>query len=87
MSSTNRRNLKNDSRKDEKKSLMSTKNHCCQRPRGDDVCEVDVEDEEVFVGKSLTATVTWRGEIFPMIWLGLTSSSSSLSSDEECEVQ
>ena len=23
------------------------------------MCEVEVEDEEVFVGKSLTATVTW----------------------------
>lgn len=40
-----------------------------REPRGDDVCEVEVEDEEVFVGKSLTATVT--------------SSSSSLSSEDE----
>ena len=36
----------------------------CHLPRGDDVCEVEVEDEEVFVGKSLTATVTWGEEKF-----------------------
>ena len=87
MSSTNRRNKQMTAGRTKEESLMSTKNHCCQRPRGDDVCEVDVEDEEVFIGKSLTATVTWRGEKFPMIWLVFTSSSSSLSSEDECEVQ
>ena len=51
------------------------------------MCEVEVEDEEVFVGKSLTATVTWREENISMKWLVFTSSSSSLSSDDECEVQ
>ena len=56
--------LTSDSRKD--RSFLSSNIDNCQRPRGDDVCEVEVEDEEVFVGKSLTATVTWIGrrEIF-----------------------
>ena len=35
-----------------------TKTLSCHVPRGDDVWEVEVEDEDVFVGKSLTATVT-----------------------------